>query len=78
MLINWSCYLLIILIFKTNMMLMTILILVMTTLTFEMLKASKNAEKLDDNAKNAKKLIDEGNAIMRRINKDFQNNNLFL
>ncbi len=57
---------------------MTILILVMTTLTFEMLKASKNAEKLDDNAKNAKKLIDEGNAIMRRINKDFQNNNLFL
>ncbi len=28
--------------------------------TFEMLKASKNAEKLDDNAKNARKLIDGG------------------
>ncbi len=58
--------------------LMTVLILVMTILTFEMLKASENAEKLDDNAKNAKKLIDEGNEIIRRINKDFQNKFIFV
>ncbi len=37
--------------------------------TFEMMKANKNAQKLDDNATNAKKLIEEGQSIMRRINK---------
>jgi hypothetical protein len=37
--------------------------------TFEMMKANKNAQKLDDNTTNAKKLIEEGQAIMRRINK---------
>ncbi len=39
--------------------------------TFEMMKASKNAVKLDDDAKNAKILIEEGQTIMRIINKDF-------
>ena len=37
--------------------------------TFEMLKATKNAQKLDEISLQSKKIMDEGNAIMRRINK---------
>ena len=34
------------------------------------MKANKNAEKLNDNAKTAQELMKEGEAIMRRINKE--------
>ena len=36
--------------------------------TFEMLKATKNAQKLEEISLQSKKLMNEGNAIMRRIN----------
>ena len=39
------------------------------------MKANKNADKLDVNAKNAKELIEEGKAIIRRINKKMEKKN---
>ena len=36
---------------------------------FEIMKANKNADKLNENSKEAKKLMEEGRAIMRRVNK---------
>jgi hypothetical protein len=33
------------------------------------MKANKNADKLNENAKNARELMEEGQAIIRRINK---------
>ena len=44
-------------------------------LKFEVMKANKNADKLHDNAKNAKELMEEGKAIMRRINKRMEKKN---
>ena len=43
--------------------------------TFEIMKANKNAEKLNDNAKKARELIEEGKTIMRRINKRMEQKN---
>ena len=43
--------------------------------TFEIMKANKNAEKLNENAKKARQLIEDGKAIMRRINKRTEQNN---
>ena len=44
-------------------------------LNFEVMKANKNAEKLNENAKNAKALMEEGKAIIRRINKRMEQKN---
>jgi hypothetical protein len=46
-------------------------------LNFEVMKANKNAEKLNENAKNARELREEGKAIIRRINKRMEKKNLF-
>jgi hypothetical protein len=43
--------------------------------TFEIMKANKNAEKLNDNAKKARELMEEGKTIMRRINKRMEQKN---
>ena len=44
-------------------------------LNFEVMKANKNAEKLNENAKKAKALMEEGKAILRRINKRMEQKN---
>ena len=44
-------------------------------LNFEVMKANKNAEKLNENAKNAKALMEEGKAIIRRIHKRMEKKN---
>ena len=39
------------------------------------MKANKNANKLNENAKNARELMEEGKAIIRRINKRIEKKN---
>ena len=40
------------------------------------MKANKNADKLNENAKEAKKLMEEGRAIMRRVDKRIEKSQL--
>ena len=44
-------------------------------LNFEIMKATKNAEKLTKNEKESKKTIEDGKAILRRINKRLEKTN---
>ena len=41
--------------------------------TFEIMKANKNAEKLTENTKKAKEIIEEGKALMKRLNNRLKN-----